>query len=54
MYQTALASQCRIAGSGVLDQYGYKTGLSATWVGILLGIIAGYRLLGWAALMFRK
>jgi len=54
MYQTELASQCRIAGSGILDSYGYKSGLKGTWVGILIGIIAGYRLLGWAALAFRK
>ncbi|KAG9241223.1 P-loop containing nucleoside triphosphate hydrolase protein [Calycina marina] len=54
IYQTALASECKIAGSGVLEEYGYKTGLNGTWVGILIGIIAGYRLLGWAALAFRK
>jgi hypothetical protein len=53
-YQTELASQCQIAGTGILDQYGYKTGLRGTWVGILIGIIAGYRLLGWAVLVFRK
>ncbi|SPO06048.1 probable ABC transporter [Cephalotrichum gorgonifer] len=52
MYQTELADQCRIAGTGILDQYGYKTGLAGTWVGILIGIIAGYRLLGWLALVF--
>jgi len=53
-YQTVLESQCKIAGSGILDQYGYKAGLNGTWAGILVGIIAGYRLLGWAALAFRK
>jgi len=54
MYQTALAPQCQIAGSGILDEYGYKPGLNGTWAGILIGIIAGYRLVGWAALAFRK
>ena len=54
MYQTELASQCKIAGQGVLDQYGYKTGRTGEWVGILLAIILGYRLLGWIALVLRK
>jgi hypothetical protein len=54
MYQTELAPQCRIAGTGILDQYGYGAGHEGTWVGILIGIIAGYRLLGWAVLTFRK
>jgi hypothetical protein len=54
MYQTELAPQCQIAGTGILDQYGYEVGLKGTWVGILIGIIAGYRLLGWAVLVFRK
>lgn len=54
MYHTALAPQCQIAGTGILDQYGYVTGLKGTWVGILIGIIAGYRLLGWIVLVLRK
>lgn len=54
MYQTALASECRIAGTGILDQYGYKTGFKGTWVGVLIGIIAGYRFLSWVVLVFRK
>jgi ABC-type multidrug transport system permease subunit len=54
MYQTELASQCQISGTGVLDQYGYETGLRGTWVAIVIGIIAGYRVLGWAALVLRK
>lgn len=54
MYQTELASQCQISGTGILDQYGYNTGLTGTWVGILIGIIAGYRILGWVALAIRK
>jgi hypothetical protein len=54
MYQTTLAPQCQIAGIGILDQYGYEVGLKGIWVGILIGIIAGYRLLGWAALVIRK
>ena len=54
MFQTELASQCKIAGQGVLDQYDYSTGLTGTWVGIMIGIIAGYRLLAWLVLVLRK
>lgn len=54
MYPSELASQCRIDGMAVLDQYGYKTGHTGEWVGILLGIVLGYRLLGWVALVLRK
>lgn len=54
MYQTDLASECRISGTGILDLYGYKTGKTGLWVGILLAIILGYRILGWIALSIRK
>ncbi|KAL8643537.1 MAG: hypothetical protein Q9226_008299 [Calogaya cf. arnoldii] len=47
MYDTALASQCRIDGKGVLAQYGYKEGKTGEWVGILIAILVVYRLLGW-------
>lgn len=54
MYQSELAPQCRISGMAVLDQYGYKTGKTGEWVGILLAIVLGYRLLGWVVLSLRK
>ena len=54
MYDSALAGQCKIAGTGVLQVYGYATGRTGKWVGILIGIIAVYRLLGLLALHFRK
>ncbi|KAF8579679.1 ABC-2 type transporter family protein [Ramaria rubella] len=54
MYQTELAGQCQISGLGVLDQYGYVTGRTGEWVGILLGICLGYRLLGLGAMVLRK
>ncbi len=54
MYQTELAAECRISGVGVLDQYGYKTGHTKEWVGILLGIVLGYRLLGLLVMYIRK
>ncbi|KAL4961981.1 putative ABC transporter [Aspergillus stella-maris] len=54
MYQTDLADVCQIRGTGVLDAYEYSTGNTGKWVGILLGIIAGYRLLGFLALSLRR
>ncbi|KAF8852060.1 P-loop containing nucleoside triphosphate hydrolase protein [Acephala macrosclerotiorum] len=54
MFQTDLSVQCLIPGQAVLDQYGYHTGNTGKWAGILLGIVLGYRLLGWAVLWARK
>ncbi|OJJ31565.1 hypothetical protein ASPWEDRAFT_118735 [Aspergillus wentii DTO 134E9] len=54
MYQTDLAEQCQIRGTGVLEQYGYATGRTGKWVGILIGIIAVYRFFGWIALVLRR
>ncbi|CAI7657280.1 unnamed protein product [Penicillium pancosmium] len=54
MYNTDLADQCQIRGTGVLETYGYATGRTGKWVGILVGIIAVYRLFGWIALSLRK
>ena len=54
MYTSELEAQCKIAGTAVLDQYGYPTGRTGKWVGILLGIILGYRTLGWLVTRLRK
>ncbi|KAL6720473.1 hypothetical protein ACLMJK_002396 [Lecanora helva] len=54
MYQTELASQCKIDGRGVLQQYGYKNGNTGKWVGIMLAIILVYRILGWGVTWIRK
>ncbi|KAL2820886.1 P-loop containing nucleoside triphosphate hydrolase protein [Aspergillus cavernicola] len=54
MYQTDLADQCQIRGKGVLEAYGYATGRTGKWVGILIGIIAVYRLFGFIALVLRR
>ena len=54
MYPTDLASQCKIRGTGVLEAYGYATGRTGKWVGILIGIIAVYRFLGWGVLALRR
>ncbi|KAK6438691.1 hypothetical protein LTR95_005110 [Oleoguttula sp. CCFEE 5521] len=54
MYETDLADQCLIRGTGVLKAYGYNTGKTGEWVGIMLGIILGYRILGWLVLYLRR
>ncbi|KAH7002040.1 P-loop containing nucleoside triphosphate hydrolase protein [Ilyonectria destructans] len=54
MFDSPLADQCKIDGQAVLDQYGYKPGHMGQDVGIMLAIIAGYRLASWAVLRIRK
>ncbi|PQE30924.1 ABC transporter protein [Rutstroemia sp. NJR-2017a WRK4] len=54
MYITDLAPECKISGKGVLNQYGYKTGKTGEWVGILLAIIFVYRMLGLLAMYLRR
>jgi ABC-type multidrug transport system ATPase subunit/ABC-type multidrug transport system permease subunit len=54
MYETDLADQCLIRGTAVLDNYGYDVGNTGKWVGIMIGIIAGYRALGWLVLWLRR
>ncbi|EER42946.1 ABC transporter [Histoplasma capsulatum var. duboisii H88] len=54
MYGSELESQCKIAGTGVLSSYGYATGRTGKWVGILLAITAVYRFFGWGALYLKK
>ena len=53
MFQTDLAS-VPLFRTSVLEQYGYETGHTGEWVGILLAIVLGYRLLGWFAMVLRK
>ena len=54
IYQSELESQCRVAGTAVLAKYNYKKGDEGKWVGFLLLIVLGYRLLGWGILTMRK
>ncbi|KAJ4264941.1 hypothetical protein NW762_005184 [Fusarium torreyae] len=54
MYESALADQCKIDGQAVLDQYGYSTGHMGRDVGIMISIIAGYRLAAWLVLKLRR
>lgn len=53
-YPSALQDQCKIAGTAVLDQYGYATNYEGKWVGILIGIIVVYRVLGYFFTWLRK
>ena len=46
--------QCAIPGESVLQAYGYRTGGAGKWVGIMIAIIAGYRVAGWIVLFLRK
>ncbi|KAJ3453342.1 hypothetical protein MRS44_017589 [Fusarium solani] len=54
MYYSDLNSVGKIRGTAVLDNFSISTGLEGTWVGILIGIIAGYRLLAYLVLALRK
>jgi len=53
-FNTSLRGQCMIAGTGVLEMYGFDIDSLAKRVGITIGIIAVMRLMGWAALQWRK
>jgi len=54
LYPSELQAQCKISGSAVLDNYGYSTGKEEEWVGILLGIIAVYRVLAWGVTWYKR
>ncbi len=54
MYESDLASVGKIRGTAILEQFGYTTGLQGEWIGIMIGIIAGYRILGWLVLVIKK
>ena len=54
MYQSDLAAVGQIRGTAVLEAFNYHTGLEGTWFGIMVGIIAGYRILGYLVLALRK
>lgn len=53
-YPSDLNAQGRFRGTDVLRQYSIKTGLEGTWIGIMIGIIAGYRTLAYLVLLVRK
>lgn len=54
MYPSRLEDQCMIEGKAVLGRYGYKEGDVGKYVGYMLVIVLGYRLLGWVVLYLRK
>ncbi|KAF5698980.1 ATP-binding protein [Fusarium globosum] len=54
MYQSTLADQCEIDGQAVLNQYGYSNRHMGRNVGIMISIIAGYRLASWLVLVLRR
>ncbi|GAO14173.1 uncharacterized protein UV8b_06585 [Ustilaginoidea virens] len=51
--ESPLARECKIAGQAVLDQYGYSDETTGRNVGIMVAIIAGYRIASWVALKLR-
>lgn len=55
MYNSDLQDQGKISGTAVLEayKYPYEAGKTWEWFGILLGIILGYRLLGFLVLWLR-
>lgn len=54
MYVTDLADQCKIDGKGVLATYNFDTQNTGKYVGYMLLITLGYRLLGWLVLYLRR
>lgn len=54
MYPSDLADQCKVDGKAVLATYGYDTGNISKYVGYMLLIILGYRLIGWFVLFLKR
>lgn len=53
-YQSPLNSEGKIGGAAVLESFNIALDQMGTWGGIIVGIIAGYRVLGYIALRLRK
>lgn len=54
MFETRLKDECLIDGVGVLENYGFHTGGVGQSVGIVIAIVSVLRLMGWAAMQWRK
>lgn len=54
MYQSALSDKCQIAGTAVLEAYGYFENNQGKNVGIMIAIIVAMRLFAWGFFMIRK
>lgn len=53
-YPSDLNAEGKIRGTDVLSSFKISTGLEGEWVGIIIGIILGYRILAYLALVIRK
>lgn len=54
MWSTELQDQCLVSGRYVAEYYGYAKGYIGKDVGIMLGIIFGYRLAAWLVLKLKN
>jgi ABC-type multidrug transport system ATPase subunit len=54
MYDSPLASQCRIPGDAVLQSLGYGSEDRGLWIGVMIAIIAFYRIATYVVLKLRK
>ena len=54
MYPSDLAPEGKIRGTAILEAFNYHTGQESQWVGIMIGIIFGYRILGYLVLVIKK
>ena len=55
MYPSALESEGKIQGAAVIEAYSYSLNFGhGKLIGIMIGIIAAYRIFGYLALVVRK
>jgi hypothetical protein len=56
IYSSDLQSEGKIRGTAVLEayHYGYSDGLVGKWIGIMITIILGYRVLGYLILKIKS
>lgn len=54
LYESSLSSQCKIAGTAVLENLGYSTNDKGLWIGVLIVLIFVFRLGSYIALKLRK
>lgn len=54
MYESSLMDQCKIDGRAILGEYGYSKDNFGRNLGIMISIIAGYRLAAWLVLVLRR
>ena len=54
MYPSDLAAEGKIRGTAVLDAYQYSSDRVGEWVGIMIAIIAAYRILGFLVLWVKR